>query len=157
MGFFFKKLKPGRESSLTVIVQRLYVQLSPECCAVGGQADGWKRKGRGLNRSLSCDLMLPWQVFKPELGFEDRGCVFDSKDLAYSRCSRSDCRMTKRESDEEAAQEAVSVVKSRAPGVRWQGSNPASSASCGASGKLPTSLCLSLPICKMGVMIVRTA
>lgn len=120
-------------------------------------ADGWERKGRGLNRSFSCDSMLPWQVFKHELGFEDGGCVLDSKDLAYSRCSRSDCRMTKRESEEVAAREVMSVAKSRAPGVRRQGSNPASSASCGASGKSPTSLCLSLPICKMGVMIVPTA
>lgn len=49
MGFFFKKLKPGRESSLTVIVQRLYVQLSPECYAVGGRVG---EEGEGAEQEL---------------------------------------------------------------------------------------------------------
>ena len=65
--------------------------------------------------------VLLWQVFRHELGFEDRGRGLDSQNLAYPKCSGSDCRMTERESDEEAAQAVVSVAKSRAPRVRWLG------------------------------------
>lgn len=51
--------------------------------------------------------MLSWQNFKQEWGFEGRGCVFDSQDLAHSRCSVSDRQMTRKESDGEVPWEVM--------------------------------------------------
>lgn len=52
--------------------------------------------------------MLSWQIFKQEWAFEGKGCIFDSQDLAHSRCSVSDCQMTGRKSDGEASREVMS-------------------------------------------------